>query len=92
VSDASLLVECCTHGPAFATFVCRHVVFGTGQGFVASGEDPDDPCPDAWCDKCNRRQLASGGAWTDETEAFAEITLLCNGCYEVARARNQRAH
>jgi hypothetical protein len=29
------------------------------------------------------------GEWNDRSEAFAKITLLCAGCYEVVKQRNQ---
>jgi hypothetical protein len=54
------------------------------------GEDPDDPCPDAWCDRCEEAIQAEGAEWTSRSEAVANIKLLCDVCYEVARARNWR--
>jgi len=30
------------------------------------------------------------GEWTEEAEAFAGITLLCAGCYQTIKRRNQK--
>ena len=86
------VVECATHGDQQATFVCRHIVEGVkkraSNGFWTSHE-PGNPRPDAWCTGCEARVQATGGEWTDASEAFAGVTLLCGGCYDDAR---QRAH
>src|SRR5688572_22362352 len=57
-------------------------------GFHASGDDPDDRWPDAWCDLCEDAFQAEGG-WNDASEAVADIQLLCTHCYDAARARNR---
>ena len=87
MSDAEHTIHCGKHGPARATFVCRHLVRGSGLGFYWA-DNPDDPYPDAWCGKCEEVRLREGGDWNDVSEAFARITLLCHHCYEAARARN----
>jgi hypothetical protein len=89
MSDANEKVECSEHGEAIATFVCRHVRDGVGCGYVASADHPDDARPDAWCDHCDRVQAREGG-WNDVSEAVADVSLLCSGCYDAARARNER--
>jgi hypothetical protein len=67
-------------------------VTGHGLGFhyAKDGEDPDDPCPDAWCDRCEEAFQAEGAEWTSRSEAVANIELLCDVCYEAARERNWR--
>lgn len=81
-------VECTTHGTQQATFVCRHIVDGVrtreSVGFWTS-RDPDNPRPDAWCTECQALVQATGGEWTDESEAFAGVTLLCGTCYDDAK-------
>jgi hypothetical protein len=88
MSDRERQVECCDHGYAVATFVCKHLTNGVGCGFVASSEDPADPWPDAWCNACD--EVMRDPNHTDEDEARLGVSLLCNHCYERARARNIR--
>jgi len=85
--DKSQLVECRIHGTSHATYVCQHLVKGQGVGFFTN-DDPDDPQPDAWCGDCEK-MLTKEGEWNDASESFAKVTLLCGGCYEVAKKRNQ---
>ena len=87
MTESAAEVECHRHGPSSATFVCQHVVRGVGVGFFTSAEDPDDPRPDAWCSDCEAMVNQAGG-WDERLEAIAKITLLCERCYDEARARN----
>lgn len=85
MSDPEKRVECALHGETAATFVCRHLRFGVGCGFHASADDANDPRPDAWCDVCEAA-FQRYGEWNASNEP--EISLLCAGCYDTARARN----
>ncbi len=89
VSDSNRKVECPEHGVREATFVCQHLVSGSGAGFHwgTDKDEPDQRWPDAWCDACERIR-ESEGEWNDQSEAFAAIRLLCDRCYERARERN----
>jgi hypothetical protein len=71
--------------------VCRHLVSGSGAGFHTAHDEerPDHPWPDAWCDACEGIRRSEDG-WTDASEAFAGIQLLCDACYQRARERNWR--
>ena len=89
MSDKSKRVDCRSHGTSYATFVCQHLVRGRGLGFFCA-DDPNDPQPDAWCSECETIRSAEG-EWNDTSESFANITLLCAGCYEVIKRRNQPA-
>ena len=84
-------VECGKHGTASATYVCRHLIAslrsGKRVGFV-SALDSNVPRPDAWCHSCEAERVRCGGEWTDESESFAGVTLLCSGCYDEVRALN----
>jgi hypothetical protein len=88
------IVHCGTHGERRPTFVCRHLVQGAGLGFfqgrTLSEEDSAEPC--AWCDACEKVRIKCGGAWTDESEGFAGVTMICDLCFEAARLRNSRPH
>ncbi|MHC4234794.1 MAG: hypothetical protein ACYSUQ_06735 [Planctomycetota bacterium] len=82
-------VECAEHGTKQATFVCQHIFQGLRDGRMVDffwAEDPDNPRPDAWCAACEERVQSTGGEWTDESEAFAGVTLLCGACYDRAKA------
>ncbi len=42
----------------------------------------------AWCAACDGA-LAREGGWTDESEGFADFTLLCRDCYvRILRGHN----
>ena len=85
-------VHCHEHGERFPTFVCRHLVQGAGLGFYEPNRPPAwdgesrERC--AWCGACERVRQDQGG-WDDESEAFAGVTMICDACFEAARARNR---
>jgi hypothetical protein len=88
-------VDCGQHGTCGPAFVCRHLVHGVERGFYAANcPNPDDPpdgdsedCYNGWCEECEQERLRCGG-WTDESEAFAGITLVCVRCFDGIRRRN----
>ena len=51
--------------------------------------DTDEERPHAWCDACDA-VLMREGEWNEVSEAHAQVTMVCSGCYDRARARNQR--
>jgi hypothetical protein len=83
---------CGKHGLCSPTFVCHHVAFGSGTGFNVPDEspDPDLPFKEAWCDDCDER-LMHAGKWTAELEQFANLTMICEGCYEERRYMRAKA-
>ena len=83
-------IKCSRHGTQPPTFICRHLQFGTGLGFhqPADGPDPEYPFDQAWCDECNEVFLKEGGEWNDVSEGFAEVMMICAGCFEGIRSRN----
>jgi hypothetical protein len=88
VSESARRLECGVHGTREATFVCGHVTRGAGLGWVTA-DDPGNPYPHAWCRDCDRVLAEEGFAWNDRSEAFAQIRMVCAGCYEEFRRRNQ---
>jgi len=84
-------VECHQHGSQPETFVCEHVVQslrdGVPRGFHWS-DAAENERGDAWCSACNERLQAAGGEWTPEAERFANVKLLCGGCYDQAKRLN----
>lgn len=89
MSDDADKVECGIHGSTSATFICHHLGDGESLGFNVGHdpEQPDDLYPDAWCDLCNDI-LEEEGEWNDKAVAFADIKLVCSGCYREIRDRN----
>jgi hypothetical protein len=87
MSDQTEIVECDEHGSSHATFVCHHLIEGSGLGFFCD-DTTDDPRPDAWCGECDEVMMADG-EWNEENEKFAQITLLCGSCYDKVRTRNE---
>jgi hypothetical protein len=87
-------VVCLNHGTRRATFVCEHLVAGSGLGFFEpnrapiSEEESEEQC--AWCAACEEVRQRAGG-WNDESEALVKITLICDVCFELARHRNASA-
>jgi hypothetical protein len=81
-------IICGTHGETPATFLCRHLFEGVACGFHADGSD--DERPDAWCDLCDDRLEAAGGAWDEVPAGVADIRALCTYCYDLARQANRR--
>lgn len=90
MSDKEDTVECPTHGTASEAWVCQHLVgasekLGFNVGYDV--DDPDDYYPDAWCDECEKA-LETEGEWNETSQAFANIKLVCSGCYQDIRERN----
>ena len=88
-------VHCGQHGACLPAFICRHLISGVKLGFYgANCPNPDAPadggfeqCQNGWCQKCEHERIRCGG-WTDESEAFAEVTMICERCFEKFRERN----
>jgi hypothetical protein len=56
-------IECSTHGPAYSTFVCRHLIEGCDKHWYSGETDEDHPWPDSWCGICHEFYEAVAGAW-----------------------------
>ena len=76
------------------TFVCQHIAkslrTGVPVGFFAA-EAEGNSRPDAWCAACEERVALTGGEWTDESECFAGVTMICSACYDQAKALNGKS-
>lgn len=86
-SEAAEL-RCAGHGASFRAYVCGHLFRETGQGFHTA-DDPGNPRPDAWCDRCEAVLQREGG-WTKAAAAFAGIKLACGACYDIIEENNRR--
>ena len=78
-------VECGCHGQAKPAFLCYHLIneenVGWNEPEVYDKSDDDDffGCINVWCNKCEAKAISTGG-WNDESEAFANIQLVCENC------------
>ena len=83
-------MECERHGMHRPAFICKHLQFGERIGFNQPGGpfDPEWPFQNAWCDACDEVLLREG-EWNDISEGFAQVMLICEGCFEEIRGRNQ---
>lgn len=47
-----------------------------------------DGCFNGYCDACDRYLGQNGDEWNDETEAHADIQLVCEACFRRIAALN----
>ena len=83
-------VRCATHGETDATYVCCHIVnsldTGKAVGFYSPANSEGVERPDAWCWECNEVCRAEGGEWTEKALEFVQVSVICGGCYDRAKA------
>ena len=84
------MVECGEHGAVRPAFVCAHLVEtlrdGVARGLLWSRDD--DGNVNAYCDRCDRLLARAGGDWTDEVEAQAKVTMICEMCFRTIERVN----
>ena len=74
------------HGEASPAYVCQHLLDGLRArdirsiGFYEAGSEPGEEDDCGWCRACEGMRLAEGG-WNDKSEGFAQIKLVCSGCF-----------
>jgi len=54
----------------------KKVGWNEPEEYIFDEEDEFWDCINAWCDEC-KKVVNEGGGWNDETEAFADIKLVC---------------
>jgi|SRR6185437_3963301 len=79
-------VDCETHGSAFQTYVCEHLVRNPVQNWFSSAPSIDNQWPDSWCSICHEAYIREG-QWNKKNEGSLNIKLLCHQCYEAHRSR-----
>ncbi|QMU57813.1 MAG: hypothetical protein GKR98_06155 [Boseongicola sp.] len=87
---AERLVECSTHGQTRPAFVCQHLL-ATLRDKKERGVNwlwDEEKQVNAWCNDCEDFLQSHGEEWNDETEAFAKITLICEGCFNRLKDTN----
>lgn len=87
--NAESFMECSCHGRQKPAFICQHLLHGDLLGFFQPDEPPttDEPWQQAWCEAREAVRMLAGG-WNEESEPFAAVKLICDGCFQVVRARN----
>jgi hypothetical protein len=80
-------VDCKTHGPSSATFICEHLLANPVQRWICNPPAEDDRWPDAWCADCEVH-FQKEGEWNDNNSEDVNIKMVCSGCYESALARS----
>ena len=90
MTDPREKIECRTHGTAYATFVCEHLIGASGVRWYSAEPIEDDKWPSAWCDQC-QSAFAVEGEWNEKSESAANLKakLLCHHCYENTKSRCQ---
>jgi hypothetical protein len=83
-------MECKRHGIQKPAFICKHLQFGEGLGFIEAGGEPDPEFPfkEAWCGECDAIRMEQG-EWNDVSEGHAKIMAICEGCYNEIKLRNK---
>lgn len=87
-SRSAQTIDCCTHGLSEACLICEHLLGATGAGFHVA-DDLKRLRPDAWCDECEKL-LQETGDWDLLGDRHPKLSILCGGCYDQIRARNER--
>ena len=77
----SAKINCHTHGEAFETFVCKHLVGAENIDWYSGEPSKNDPWPDSWCGECHQYFL-NQGEWNDISSEKLEAKLVCHRCYE----------
>jgi len=83
-------VQCERHGARQPTFVCDHLLDGSGKGWVTIERYGRDR-PDAVCEVCDAAWRDAGDEWTDEVAARVQIRVVCAGCYDELRDKHRVA-
>jgi len=83
--DDRPFVICEQHGESYATYVCEHLAANPVQEWFCDYPSQENPWPDAWCGKRDESYLREG-EWNERNEAEMKVTMICDRCYEDARA------
>lgn len=82
-------INCNTHGTAFETYVCEHLIANPEQQWFSQEPDLENPWPDAWCGVCDSF-FQEQGKWNEQNEKNLKIKLLCHYCYQEFRGKSPR--
>ena len=77
-------IECEQHGRRGQAYLCQHLTLkSSGKGFFTpNGQVPKvGVAMQGWCQECEDYLLKNGGQWNEETQTFANIYAICEGCF-----------
>src|ERR1700676_4753692 len=80
-------INCRTHGAAYETFVCTHLIDNPEEGWFSQPPTETTPWPDSWCAACDAAFQVEG-EWNERNDDKLKIKLLCHYCYQVFRAKS----
>jgi hypothetical protein len=80
-------INCGTHGMAYETFVCEHLIANPEQQWFSQKPNEENQWPDSWCAACETAFREQGG-WNDQNKSGPKVSLLCHYCYHAFRARS----
>lgn len=86
-------IQCGLHEYRRIAFVCQHLNHSTKVGFVEAFETyegmelPEEDDFQAWCNECEMVRKREG-EWNENSEAFAQIKLVCEDCYFAMKTLN----
>jgi hypothetical protein len=89
--DENSFMECEFHGIRKPTFICRHLHHGSKRGFFEGTNSELPWLKLAWCQKCERISNTIGRIPLIGYPMYlwcSKPMCICEGCYEVIRARN----
>ena len=81
-------ITCGTHGTAYETFVCEHLIASPEQEWFSEKPSEGNPWPDSWCAACELA-FREEGEWNDRNKAKLRIKLLCHHCYQSFRSKSE---
>lgn len=80
-------IDCEEHGFNEEAFVCEHLLREPNQLWCSREPTDENPCPDAWCLKCDEH-FQTEGEWNERNEGKVQIKLVCQACYTRLRLGN----
>jgi len=87
MDEDSELITCSTHGRRVPAYICKHLHENPSQEWYSELQGKDNLHPDAWCTQCEATFQKLGG-WSDDSGENAEITVVCESCYEYLRGQS----
>jgi hypothetical protein len=84
------IIHCTTHGDSPFSIICQHLCNETGLKYYCTKYGPEHPAnKQAWCDKCHRVLVEEYG-WSERAKRFADLSPVCEGCFNAVLSRHLR--
>lgn len=86
-NTADRTVICGTDGERKPAFICHHLTLESKSlGFYEPDAQAEEK--NGWCGECDIYLAEHGGRWNDTTEAFANIYMICDVCFDRIKQSN----